>query len=116
MDQLTIESLPGRQEGSRILKLTGPFTMNSVFDFQAILRQHPAPVTIIDLSDVPYMDSAALGSILGFHASCQRERRRYACVCVADRIKTLFKVSGVDRLIVTHPTVPEAEDALTNAA
>ena len=116
MDQLKIESLAGRQEGSRILKLTGPFTMNAVFDFQSTLRQHPTPVTVLDLSDVPYMDSAALGSILGFHASCQRESRKYGLAGVADRILTLFKVSGVDRLLVTYPSVAAAEDALMKAA
>jgi|SRR5271170_2944256 len=116
MDQLKIESLPGRQEGSRILKLTGPFIMNSVFDFQSTVRQHPAAVTVLDLSEVPYMDSAALGSILGFHASCQRESRRYALAGVCDRIITLFKVSGVDRLLISYPSVTEAEDALLKAA
>lgn len=113
MDQCTIEWLPVPREGLHILKLTGPFTLPDVFDFQSLVREDSAPVTLIDLSAVPYMDSAALGSLLGFHVSCQRESRRYALVGVADRIKTLFRVAGVDGLLALYPTAAEAESALT---
>ena len=78
MDQFKIEALQGPKEGWRILKLSGAFTLNAIFEFQLATRTNPEPVTIVDLTDVPYMDSAALGSLLGFHASCHRENRRYA--------------------------------------
>ena len=111
MDQLDIESLPGAQPGMRILKLTGPFTLATIFDFQTVVRENPAPVTIIDVSGVPYMDSAALGSVLGFHASCQREGRRYGLVGVSDRLRTLFRVAGVDQLLTSYGTTEEAAAA-----
>ena len=66
MDQFKIEALQGRKEGWRILKLSGAFTLNAIFEFQLATRTNPEPVTIVDLTDVPYMDSAALGSLLGF--------------------------------------------------
>jgi anti-anti-sigma factor len=116
MDQLKIESLSGRDEGERILKLIGPFTLNAVFEFQAITRQHSPAVTIIDLSEVPYMDSAALGSLLGFQASCHREARRCALVGVCGRIGVLFKVSRVEGLIKCYESLAEAEDALAKEA
>ena len=76
MDSLQIQSLTGGRDGIRILKLQGPFTLQFSLDFQSIAREPNAPpVTIIDLTDVPYMDSAALGCILGVHVSCQREGR-----------------------------------------
>ncbi len=116
MDQLKIESLPGRNEGSRILKLTGPFTLNAVFEFQAITRQHPTAVTIIDVSEVPYMDSASLGALLGFQASCQREGRKCALAGVCGRIEVLFQVSHVNGLLKCFPSAEEAEDAMLKAA
>jgi anti-sigma B factor antagonist len=116
VDNLNIELLPGTSEGSRVLKLSGPFTLDAVFQFQGTIRSHATAVTIIDLTDVPYMDSGALGSILGFHASCRREGRKYALVGVNDRVATLFKVSGVDNLLMSYDSVADAETALTNAA
>lgn len=109
MDQFNIETVPGNHPGLRILKLTGPFTLPEVFDFQATVREGDARVTLIDLSDVPYMDSAALGSVLGFHASCHREGKQYGLVGVSDRIRTLLKVAGVDGLLTTYATLEEGE-------
>ena len=109
MDPFKIESLAGSQPGIRILKLTGPFTLAAVFDFQAVARQDPAPLTIIDLTGVPYMDSAALGSVLGVHVSCQKESRKYGLVGVSDRLKTLFRVAGVAGLMPIYASLDEAE-------
>jgi anti-anti-sigma factor len=112
MNNFTSVWLPGSKQDVRILKLTGPFTLAAVFDFQAEIRKDPPPVLILDLADVPYMDSAALGPILGLHVSCQREGRRYAMADVSDRLRTLFKVSGVDGLLVMYPTAAQAEAEL----
>ena len=109
MDQLTIETIPESQAGIRVLKL--PFTLPTIFDFQAVVRENPAPLTIIEMSGVPYMDSAALGAILGFHAACQREGRRYGLVGASDRLKTLFEVVGVRGLVHTYASMEEVKVA-----
>ncbi|MGD0869872.1 MAG: STAS domain-containing protein [Bryobacteraceae bacterium] len=112
MSIFTSQWLPGSKQDVRILQLTGPFTLAAVFDFQAEIRKDPPRVLILDLTGVPYMDSAALGSVLGLHVSCQKEGRYYAMVGVSDRLKTLFKVCGVDGLLSIYPSVAEAEAGL----
>jgi anti-sigma B factor antagonist len=112
MSNFTSVWLPGSKQDVRILKLSGPFTLAAVFDFQAEIRKDPPRVLILDLAGVPYMDSASLGSILGLHVSCRKEGRHYAMVGVSDRLKTLFKVSGVDGLLSIYPSVAEAEVGL----
>jgi anti-anti-sigma factor len=114
MDQLTVEVNPGTLPGIRVLKLTGPFTLKDLFDFQTIVRTGSDPVTIIDLTGVPFIDSAALGSLVGVHSSCQRQKRLYAIVGIAPRIRVLFEVAGVDGTLVIYDTVPDAESHLTN--
>ena len=116
MDQLKIESKPGIQEGIRILRLSGPFTIQSVFDFQSVYRGGNEPVTIIDLTEVPYMDSASLGAIIGVHTSSQRSNRHYALVGVTERLQTLFHVGGVDGLLVIYPSVDEAQQKFASKA
>ena len=112
MLELQIEKLSGTTPGVQILKLTGPFTIVGLFDFQEIIRIDPPPGTVVDLTEVPYMDSAALGSLLGMHVSCQRHDRKYALAGVSDRLKTLFRVAGVDNFLVICPSVAEAEAAV----
>ena len=113
VEQLTIETLPAPKPGVRILKLSGPFTLPSIWEFQSQVRNGAEPTTIVDFAGVPYMDSAALGSVMGLHVSCQRLQRKYALVGVEPRIRTLFEVSGVNGLLVTYPTIDEAIHALT---
>ena len=103
-------------EGERIVKLTGPFTLSGVFEFQDAMRSHHPPLLIIDLSDVPYMDSAALGSVMGVHVSCHQHGRHYALVGASDRLQTLFKVAGVAPLLTLCPTLAEAEATLNGKA
>lgn len=113
MDQFTIEWLPETRAGVRTLQLAGPFTLTEVIDFQSVIRESTFPMTIVDLSGVAYMDSAALGSLLGFHVSCQRESRKYALAGVSDRLKTMMRVAGVDGLLPVYATAADAEAALT---
>jgi anti-sigma B factor antagonist len=116
MDELKIESTPGIRDGIRILRLSGPFTLQGLFDFQAIARSINDPITIIDLTEVPYMDSASLGAIMGVHTSSQRHHRQYAVVGMSERLRTLFHVAGVDNILVTYPSIEEAQEKLTSKA
>ena len=112
MNNFRIEETPGSRDGVTVLRLSGPFTLGAVFDFQSTVRNHRAPFTIVDLTGVPYMDSAALGSVLGFHVSCQRDSRHYALVGVSDRLRTMFKVAGVSDLLVMRDSIDHAESVL----
>ena len=109
MSEFKIESIPAGQDGTRILRLTGPFTLQQVFEFQNIMRSGTDPITIIDLTAVPYMDSASLGAIMGAHVLCHKHQRKYALVGVSDRLTMLFEVSGVRKLLVIYSTVEEAQ-------
>ncbi len=114
MSEFKIESIPTGLEGARILRLTGPFTLQQVFEFQSVIRSGTDPITIIDLTQVPYMDSASLGAIMGAHVLFRKQQRKYALVGVSDRLRMLFEVSGVEKLLVIHATVEEAQSRLAS--
>ena len=116
MDELKIESNSGTRDGVRILRLVGPFVLQGVFEFQSIARASNDPVTIVDLTEVPFMDSAALGAVMGLHVSCQRQQRKYGLVGATSRLRTLFEVAGVAAILVTFRSLEEAEEKLTAGA
>ena len=111
-----MESTTGIRDGIRILRLSGAFTLQGLFDFQSMVRGLNDPVLIIDLTEVPYMDSASLGAIVSVHTTSQRNQRHYALVGMSERLRTLFHVAGVDGILVTYPTLEEAQDALSSKA
>lgn len=105
-----IERLAGTREDIRILKVLGPLTIHNFFEFQDLTREQPAPrALLIDLEGVPYIDSAALGTLIGVHVSCDRAGRKYVLVNVTERVKALFAMTHVDQFLVTRETVAEGE-------
>ena len=113
MDELKIESRAGAYPGVRIIHLEGPFVLQDVFEFQSTVRRGNDPITIIDVTEVPFMDSAALGAVMALHTSCQRQQRKYALAGPSERLRTLFDVAGVSTLLVTYPTLAEAQEKLS---
>lgn len=103
-----------RTNGARLLMLVGPFTLQNIFDFQNMVRKDHTDV-IIDLSGVPYMDSAGLGAILGAFASSQRTNHKFALINVPDRLKTMFQVAHVDTLLPIFSSVEAAEGKKASA-
>ncbi len=102
----------GKAPGTRIIRLTGPLTLNNVFGFQGALRFGEAPQTILDLSGVPYMDSAGMGAVINYFVHCQKENRKFIVAGVSLRVNELFKLTKVDKLIPAADTVEDAEARL----
>lgn len=115
MSELKVE-IENAASGVRIFRLTGPLTLNTLFEFQDLARADTGSAIVIELSGVPYMDSAGLGAVLGVLVSCQRKGRGFGITGVPDRIKTLFRVARVDGLIPTFDSVELAERELSKAA
>jgi anti-sigma B factor antagonist len=112
MEELKIEVTKGAS-GVRVFRLLGPLTLSSLFEFQDLVRAENDSPTVIDLAEVPYMDSAGLGALLGVYASCQRNGRGFAIAGSQDRIRTLFRVTHVDGLVPSFESVEKAEEQLS---
>jgi len=106
---LTIERVVNQEKGYEMMKLAGPVTLATLFELQESLRSFPSQKMIIDFSGVPYIDSAGLGALLSFHASCKRSGREYALAAMPARVYTVFAASKVDKLVHLYPTLEAAE-------
>jgi anti-anti-sigma factor len=97
-----------RPSGGRIVTLRGPVTLETLFELQNVLRQERSDL-IIDIAEVPYMDSAGLGTILTAYASCQRNQRKFALANISPRVLVLLQVTKVDTLVPIYDSVAAAE-------
>ncbi|HEY1499357.1 MAG TPA: STAS domain-containing protein [Acidobacteriaceae bacterium] len=111
-EPLTLESVAGQAPGCRILRVTGPLTLNTLFEFQNTLRADPPLALVLDLTGVPYMDSAGMGAIINYFVSCQRHGRKLVVVGVNGRVLELFRMTKVEALLTMKETVAEAEMAV----
>jgi anti-sigma B factor antagonist len=109
---LSIERRDSSVPSTRILVLTGPLTLRNLFELQSDLRSGELPkLSIIDLSGVPYMDSAGMGLIINHYVHCQNHGSRMVAVGVSPRVNELFCMTKVDSVISQAATIEEAESA-----
>ena len=112
-EPLTIERLAGPGQG--VLRLKGPLTTQTLSPFQNAVRGEDALTMILDFTEVPYIDSAGLGTLVSTFVSRHKAGRRVALVGVNKRVNKVFEVTRVDSLFLQFKTLEEAIEALTSA-
>ena len=95
-----------------ILKLVGPLTLTTMFGFQNEFRAMTPQVMILDFSETPYMDSAGLGLVMNYYVSAQDHGRKLLLAGVNERVVELFKMTRVQGVLTSFPTVEAAEASL----
>jgi anti-sigma B factor antagonist len=108
-DPLSIQVSQGKSADTRILTFSGPLTLSNLFAFQARLREETAPLVILDLSAVPYMDSAGMGAVINYQVSCQKAKRKLVLAGVNARVHTLLELTNTTKLLTLVPTAADAE-------
>jgi len=92
-----------------VVHVTGPILLSNFFALKAELEKENPPVTILDLSEVEYMDSAGMGAIINYYVSAQRRGHKLIAAGLNFRVIELFKLTHVDSLIPMAATAEEAE-------
>ncbi|HEY2823487.1 MAG TPA: STAS domain-containing protein [Candidatus Acidoferrum sp.] len=117
----TIERRDGKSAGTVIFKLRGPFTQRDMFaslapvvvdnmlNFQSEPSDKPPTLNIVDLTEVPYMDSAGLGRIVRHYVHCRGKSVRMVAVGASARVVELFKMTKVDAVIPMAATLEEVD-------
>jgi anti-sigma B factor antagonist len=101
---LTFERIDNTS-GTSIFRLVGPLTIRNLFEIQAALRVEPLPkVLVVDFTQVPYMDSAGMGVIVNSYVHARNHGAEFYAVGVCDRVKALFEITRVDKLIPMRDT------------
>jgi len=101
---LTIEDLPGSGEGQRTLRLNGPLVLTNFFEFQRMVREDKSTALTLDLSGVPYVDSAGIGALVGAYVNRDKDGRKLLLVGVSSRVRTALKVTKVEQFFIFAET------------
>lgn len=116
MSSLEVERISATDEHG-VLCFHGPLTFENTRAFQAaIRREETLPSVILDFTDVPYIDSSGLGSLVSAYVSRHKAGRRVALAGVNERIFRLFEVTRTESLFLIFPTIDDALLALINSA
>lgn len=106
---MQLEVLPGRRAGEYIVRMNGPLMLGNISEFQQKVRSDKSHSLILDLSQVPFIDSAGIGALVGVHVSRKKEGRRLALVGVNQRVREALRTTNVEQFFAIFATQEEAE-------
>ena len=98
-----------------VLRLRGPLTTENLSPFQNAVRRDDSAVLFLDFTDVPYMDSAGLGSLVSAYISRNKLGRRVILTGVNPRVLKLFEITKMEQLFLIFPDVHTAIEALSTS-
>jgi anti-anti-sigma factor len=116
--KFTIDRNQGKTPGTVIFRLSGPFTARDMHSSLSPIELRntfeseegtPHVLHIMDLSDVPYIDSAGLGLIVSHYVRCQGRDVRLVLAGVNPRVVQLLEMTRVDGFLPRIGTVEEAD-------
>ena len=101
------------EEGCSVCRPTGELDASTVVEFREQLAGLASiPRLVIDLSGVPFMDSAGLGALIGGIRRIRDAGGAVAVVCDRPAVLRLLHTTGFDRIVVVSPTVADAVGSL----
>ena len=112
---LQIEKVADPDETAVVLRIHGPLLLGNFFPLQTEVRADSSNLLIIDVADMPYIDSAGIGCLVGAHVSREHSGRKLILVGANERLLTSLKVTKVDQLFTFAPTVEQARAQASGA-
>ncbi len=117
--KFTVERRQGKATGTVIFRLSGPFTARDMYGscsplafrntFEAPPEEGQLVTHILDLTEVPYMDSAGLGFIVSHYVHCKNKGVRVMAAGANPRVLQLFEMTKTNNLFPMFPTLEEAD-------
>jgi anti-anti-sigma factor len=117
--KFAIERSRGKTPGTTVFRLSGPFTARDMHSslspialrntFESEEGDDPHALHILDLTEVPYIDSAGLGMIVSHYVRCQSRGVRLVLAGVNPRVIQLLEMTKVDGFLPRIATVEEAD-------
>ncbi len=105
-EPLTIDDL-GQQNQKRVLRLSGPLTIATLYEFQNLVRTNISGGLVLDFTNVPYVDSAGVGALVGAYVRHQKEGQSVTLAGVNERVRNTLKITQVDSFFKYTESVPQ---------
>jgi len=100
-------------DGYTICRPVGELDAFTVSQFrQSLAELANNPRLLIDMSGVPFVDSAGLGALIGGIRRARELGGEVAVACNRPTLTRLLRTTGFDRIVTVAETVDEAAEAL----
>jgi anti-anti-sigma factor len=100
--QLTLNSHEPHP-GLKVVLLTGGLTIETVALFNQTLREDPAPILLLNLAELEWLDSAGVGSLVQLMVRRAKAHTSLAIAGLSTRNQAVLQVSQLLRLFSVFP-------------
>src|SRR4051794_35528485 len=102
-------------DGYTICRPVGELDAYTVGQFREALGELASkPKLLIDMSDVPFVDSAGLGALIGGIRRAREVGGDVAVCCNRPTLTRLLHTTGFDRIVTVTETLDEAASSLVD--
>ena len=103
-------------EGYTLVRVVGVLDAFTVARFREAISELSSPADLlVDLSSVPFVDSAGLGALIGAIRRTRHFGGAVSVACGRDLLVRLLRTTGVDQMVPVAPNVEEAAKAFCAA-
>jgi anti-sigma B factor antagonist len=106
--------------GVIVLALSGSMTMgNQLLELERVVKElitGNQKGIVVDMSKVSYLDSSAIGALVACHSNMKNSGGQLRLAGVTPRVSTVFKMTGVDKVLSLDPTREDSVSALSAGA
>ncbi len=111
-----LQIAPGSHTSTTVVAVRGALILEHIFSFQDAWRSANTDNLIFDLTNVSYIDSAAIGSLVNAQVSCMNKQKKMALAGVPDRVHKILNATRVEGLFKFFPDAQTAEEGLRGAS
>lgn len=104
-EALRIEDL-GIHNGTHSLRLLGPLTISTLYEFQNIVRTSAGSM-VLDFTQVPYIDSAGVGALVGAYVRRNKDGNALTLAGVNDRVRNILRGTRVEQFFTYVESIPQ---------
>jgi len=105
---LDLETLPQSDAKRKVTLLNGKLTLETVHHFLQAMRAEPAPHLLLDMSGVPFLDSAGVGALVQIYVHRRNSGKSFAIAGLTQQGHAVMQVAGLTKLLPIHKSVEEA--------
>jgi|GraSoiStandDraft_4_1057263.scaffolds.fasta_scaffold67233_2 anti-sigma B factor antagonist len=105
-------------DGVKVVHLQGPVDVSQAVALRDVLGAEingPAARVLVDLSDVPLIDSSGIGVMVTAHRRADGTGAGFALAAPGPTVARVFSLTRTDKLLRLYTTVGEGVEALRTA-
>lgn len=100
-----------RQDGTAVLRVSGRLTMVGAGKVKTTVDRavdQGCPLVVVDLTDVPFMDSSGLGALVGGLRVTRAASGDLRIAAPSEQVRTVLELTTMDRVLRPYDGVDDA--------